>query len=681
MPLMGSVTLHAVARRTSPLLWMLLVLGACVRPADVAPRGPELTPVESAATAPPDTWDRLVRAPACLDADRLVAASQEAEPRWRNHFLGTRILCALDADDLAAAAELSARLDPAAEAAADWQALASWTAWLAATAPAELPRWPRYGADVVRSKALARAEADPAAAWVRSWLLREPAVWNWRGPATPVLAAALSPADLGRLAEALATAGRRSDAWRLRQAQWSGLGVRDPVAQIGEWQAGSSAKARLELARLAFAVREWPVAAAAGRAAWDGGEPEGLLWWGRSTARQGRMREAGEIWAQRIDAVRVPAVRAAVAYRLGIVAEELGRSDEAVRWYGRAAAEAIEHEDREEAGFRAGWLPWQAGDAEAAIRAWRAESTRPQSIVAARRVRYWLARAADDAAVAEALRREAPLSYYAWRLDVGSGQAAAVQWSAPVAVTPPAGLADVRRAAGLGLAEPAADMLAEAWRQAEAPTAALSVLATAQELGWIDESFRWFWSRFEAGLRESAPTLDRAMWEILYPRPWAALVEREAQRRGIDPLLVWAVMREESRFKPAVESAVGALGLLQIMPATGQMLARRHGVLYLGADDLVKPEANIILGTAYIADLLREYDGRLHFAVAAYNAGPAAVDRWRAGGVADIDVWAENIPYAETRNYVRKVLRSYVRYRALYAPESGPPVDVVAARR
>jgi soluble lytic murein transglycosylase len=117
------------------------------------------------------------------------------------------------------------------------------------------------------------------------------------------------------------------------------------------------------------------------------------------------------------------------------------------------------------------------------------------------------------------------------------------------------------------------------------------------------------------------------------------------------------------------------------MPETGRMLAQRHGVLYTGAENLVDPEVNIALGAAYLADLLSDFDGRLHFAVAAYNAGPAAVNRWRAGGVHDIDVWAENIPYTETRNYVRKVLRSYIRYRALYAPDQGAPTDVATLRR
>jgi soluble lytic murein transglycosylase len=678
---MRSVTLHAVNRPLRPFFAVFFALSACVRPADVSPRGPAVAAVEASVALPALAWPDLVQAPECRSKDSRIAAALQAEPEWRNHFLGTRILCALDADDPSGASALLARIDVSAEAAVEWQSLATWAAWFATSTPTELPAWPPYGAELIRKKALARAEADPAATWVRSWILRDPAAWNWRGDAAPALLAVLTPAELARIAVSLTSRGRPSDAWRVRRAQWHKLGVKKPVSQMADWHEPPSARAQLELARLAFAVREWPIAAAAGRAAWRGGEAEGLLWWGRGMARQGRMREAGDVWARHLGSVQSPLVRVAVAYRLGIVAEELRRPTEALRWYAQAAAVSIEHEDREEAGFRAGWLPWQVGDAVAAAQAWRLELQRPLSIVAGRRVRYWLARASADEAVAEQLRQESPLSYYAWRWDARTGRAPAVEWRAPEPVTPPAGLAEIRRAATAGLAEPAAGMLAAAWRQAEDPQAALAVLATAQELGWIDESFRWFWNRFEAGLREAAPTLDRDMWEILHPRPWADVVEREAARRGIDPLLVWSVMREESRFKPAVESPVGALGLLQIMPETGRMLAQRHGVLYTGAENLVDPEVNIALGAAYLADLLTDYDGRLHFAVAAYNAGPAAVNRWRAGGVHDIDVWAENIPYTETRNYVRKVLRSYIRYRALYAPDQGAPTDVATLRR
>lgn len=606
------------------------------------------------------------------------------QPDWRNHFVGVWALCALDAGSPETAARALELLVPEQSGGDDWRGLTDWTAWLATTAPTGLPDWPTFGNEILRQRAAARAAADPSAPWVRAWILRAPDEWDWRSDGTNVALEGFSERELAALADRLQRAGMRHETWRVWRLRWARLELADPVDGIDRWHPEGGTAGLIELARLAFFVRDWPKAAAAGRAAWLGGEHEGLLWWGRATARQGRMAEAGEIWAKHVDRLRGGWLEAAVAYRLGIVAEELGRPAEALRWYDRAAAVAVAHDDREEAGFRAGWLRWKAGDVEAAQTAWRAELGRSLSIVGGRRVRYWTARAAggpaapEARAIADGLREESPLSYYAWRWNSRAASEPTVDWATPYAISEPPALETARRAFVWGLEEPGARMLADAWRSAVSPGEAVAVLAAAQEVGRIDDSFRWFWSRFESGLREAAPVLDRPLWEILHPRPWRVLVEREAARRGLDPLLVWSVMREESRFKPAVESPVGALGLLQIMPATGQMLARRHGVLYTGEHNLTNPEINITLGTAYIADLLRQYDGRLHFAIAAYNAGPNAVDRWRAGGVEDIDVWAEDIPYAETRNYVRKVLRSYIRYRALYAPGQGVPVDVVA---
>lgn len=606
------------------------------------------------------------------------------QPDWRNHFVGVWALCALDAGSLETASRALALLTPSSPGSDDWRSLGDWIAWFAATAPTTLPKWTVFGVEILRERAAARAALDPSAPWVRAWILRAPDEWDWQSADTDRTLAGLSERELAELAERLQRAGMRHETWRVWRLRWARLGMADPIDEIDRWHPEGGAAGLIELARLAFFVRDWPKAAAAGRAAWLGGEHEGLLWWGRATARQGRVAEAGEIWAKHVDRVRGGWLEAAVAYRLGVIAEELGRPGEALRWYDRAAAVPVEHDDREEAGFRAGWLRWKAGDVEAARTAWQAEMARSLSIVGLRRVRYWAARAAggpaapEARAIADALLQESPLSYYAWRWNYRAGSAPTVIWTTADAVRAPASLEMARRAFAWGLEEPGVRMLAEAWRSAAHPGEAVAVLAVAQEVGRIDDSFRWFWSRFESGLREAAPMLDRPLWEILHPRPWRPLVEREAARRGLDPLLVWSVMREESRFSPAVESPVGALGLLQIMPATGQMLARRHGVLYTGAHDLKDPEVNITLGVAYIADLLQQYDGRLHFAIAAYNAGPNAVDRWRAGGVDDIDAWAEDIPYAETRNYVRKVLRSYIRYRALYAPAQGVPGDVAA---
>jgi soluble lytic murein transglycosylase len=117
------------------------------------------------------------------------------------------------------------------------------------------------------------------------------------------------------------------------------------------------------------------------------------------------------------------------------------------------------------------------------------------------------------------------------------------------------------------------------------------------------------------------------------------------------------VARSESLFVPDARSGAGALGLMQIMPATGRQLARRAGLPWNGSPTLIDPETNITLGTTYLADMLARYDGHRVLATAAYNAGPGRVDRWLPEDAAlPADAWIDSVPYSETRAYVQRVL-------------------------
>ena len=131
-----------------------------------------------------------------------------------------------------------------------------------------------------------------------------------------------------------------------------------------------------------------------------------------------------------------------------------------------------------------------------------------------------------------------------------------------------------------------------------------------------------------------------------------------------------AIARRESAFFPEVRSPVGARGLMQVMPATGRQVASNLGVPHRSAD-LYKVEHNVLLGSAYYRQLLDRYDGNRVFALAAYNAGPHRVDRWRhkAGEQVPVEVWIETIPYRETRNYVQAVLSYNVVFNYLRGEE------------
>jgi len=150
------------------------------------------------------------------------------------------------------------------------------------------------------------------------------------------------------------------------------------------------------------------------------------------------------------------------------------------------------------------------------------------------------------------------------------------------------------------------------------------------------------------------------------PEHFRNTVRAECAVRGIDPALFYSLMRQESLFEPDAVSWVGARGLSQIMPSTGIWVARRLGVRGFRTRDLLDPELNIRFGTYYLAEQREEFEGDVMKALAAYNGGPENVDRWWGyGGGADTDVFVEDIGYAQTNDYVRRVFLYGEFYREL----------------
>jgi soluble lytic murein transglycosylase len=162
---------------------------------------------------------------------------------------------------------------------------------------------------------------------------------------------------------------------------------------------------------------------------------------------------------------------------------------------------------------------------------------------------------------------------------------------------------------------------------------------------------------------------------MVFPMGYGPLIAAHAQADQVDPYLVAALIREESWFNPRAVSPVGAMGLMQVMPETARVLKkglrRSPDEMPFPGDDpsvaLFDPERNIALGVRFLADMLTRFHGEIPLAVAAYNAGPGAVERWRGERPSDpMVVFIESIPYAETRRYVKRVLRNYAEYRRRY---------------
>jgi soluble lytic murein transglycosylase len=168
----------------------------------------------------------------------------------------------------------------------------------------------------------------------------------------------------------------------------------------------------------------------------------------------------------------------------------------------------------------------------------------------------------------------------------------------------------------------------------------------------------------------------RSVWEVAYPLAFRDLVEKHTAPAAVDPDLLQALMREESALDPRARSWAGALGLTQLMPATARAVAGRLKLANITPARLLDPDLNLRLGSAYLGELLKRFDGVEELALAGYNAGGGAPAKWRRERPhLELDEWVEEIPISETRGYVKRVLRSYNTYQLLYRKPSVVPLS------
>lgn len=157
------------------------------------------------------------------------------------------------------------------------------------------------------------------------------------------------------------------------------------------------------------------------------------------------------------------------------------------------------------------------------------------------------------------------------------------------------------------------------------------------------------------------------IYKRIYKTEYSEHVYKYAEQYNVDPLMVFAIIKAESNFNPNVVSNSGAVGLMQLMDSTAEELCNKMDIFYVKKVSLYNPELNIQLGTKYFSDLMKEYDGNYLLALTAYNAGKGNVKKWiEAGTIKEDGSDIENIPYKETNNYVRKIVRDYQIYKDLY---------------
>ncbi|HEX7175690.1 MAG TPA: transglycosylase SLT domain-containing protein [Pyrinomonadaceae bacterium] len=246
-----------------------------------------------------------------------------------------------------------------------------------------------------------------------------------------------------------------------------------------------------------------------------------------------------------------------------------------------------------------------------------------------------------------------------------------------------------------GLSDLAHAELDAALRSAPAsPRLSLAKARVHRSRGENLEAFRVLARSFPDYSQMEVSELTADEWDIFYPLVhWDAIVQ-ESRARNLDPYTVAGLIRQESVFNPRVSSHADAHGLMQLIPGTARMMARRVGSeRAISVEALYDAPFNIKLGTAYLREQLDRF-GRIEYVAAAYNAGPGRAVAWRASLPAEMDEWTEAVPFRETRGYVQGVVRNGLQYRRLYdeqgrfrpevgarAVSAGQAGDTVRARR
>jgi soluble lytic murein transglycosylase len=264
--------------------------------------------------------------------------------------------------------------------------------------------------------------------------------------------------------------------------------------------------------------------------------------------------------------------------------------------------------------------------------------------------------------------------------DGGAGSDAAARandTAAPLSVTLPPPVDLLHR---VGLDADAENELHEREGAVAASAQGRSTEALCDAYGLLSRAKRRYQiaQQIPAALLSVAPTpKTRWGWDCAFPSPYAGEVDARARENDVPAALVYAVMRQESGFDPDVVSGARAVGLLQLLPETARAVAKETPDPDDDGTRLTSPPLNVALGARYLHDLLAHFHGVTPLAVAAYNAGPEAIDRWLArrdkSAPFELDLFVERIPFTETRAYVARVMGNLARYGYLRSGEAGVP--------
>lgn len=414
------------------------------------------------------------------------------------------------------------------------------------------------------------------------------------------------------------------------------------------------------------------------------------LWLIRSLYRGGRKELALEACSRFKNSFPQSSLLDQVLYIHAQLLEERGEINNAVALYQEIGTKFPQSSLKFPALWQAGWLYFKNREWGQAVQVWEQLRSLSPNSPWIEKIYYWLGRAWQEMkeyAKAEEnfqyLLRNYPSSLYAL-LVLGKGQLPElnIYFSAPLEekilktflettdrVPALIHLEKGKALSRLGLISSALLELTAAEEKGKThPDFQKEISRIYREMGEYGRSAALVRKLFRLQpLTPTIPPPEKSLYLLAYPVGNLSWINYYSQRRNLDPALLCALILEESRFNQQALSVAGARGLMQIIPRTGQQIARQLNVFPFQERMLFDPEFNLLLGTWYLAHLLQEFSGKVSLALAAYNAGPQAVKEWLAQVKAfREDEFIENIPYSETRHYVIKVLNNYQVYRTLY---------------
>ncbi len=465
---------------------------------------------------------------------------------------------------------------------------------------------------------------------------------------------------------------RRGDRLFMKRQNEQALDAFDRALALG-LSKSEARRARKQRAQTLFRLRRYPEALSAFKSLPQTGDTP--IWQARAMARADRVPESIAAFEKiaRKGGEHGPRAR----YLAALLLDGRDRDAEA-RAHFKLLAEGRDPDGLERAAlWRLGWGDYRRGNRTSAADRFEALAKATDDPIDRLRALYWRARALEgldpEAAesLLESLAENYPLSYYGWRAreridrrDFARPEHTIHQGRNGLR---PAELARVRILMEAGLEAAGAAESAALMRRAKGLDDRVSLAHLLTSAGDYNRAQRLVVDAYTASLARGPVAGFEELWWYAWPSAYSKLVDEATEEpESVDPELVYSIMREESGYRPKVVSPVGARGLLQIMRETGAQLASKRGRKSFDPDDLFDPQTNIEFGSFYLGELSRRFPTRLSASIASYNAGPHVVVDWVDRDEQPDDEWVESIPYAQTRSYVKRVLRSLQAYRLLY---------------